>query len=28
MVAGNGLTLLPPDVDGEAGEVIDAFWFR
>ena len=26
MVAHNGLTLLPPDTDGEAGEVIDALW--
>ena len=26
MVAHNGLTLLPPDTDGEAGKVIDALW--
>ena len=26
MVAHNGLTLLPPDTDGKAGEVIDALW--
>tara|TARA_B100001113_G_scaffold193783_1_gene158960 strand:- start:120 stop:692 length:573 start_codon:yes stop_codon:yes gene_type:complete len=27
MVAHNGLTLLPPDTDGKAGEVIEALWF-
>jgi len=26
MVAHNGLTLLPPDIDGKADEVIDALW--
>ena len=26
MVAHNGLTLLPPDTDGKAGEVVDALW--
>ena len=26
MVAHNGLTLLPPDTNGKAGEVIDALW--
>ncbi len=26
MVAHNGLTLLPPNTDGKAGEVIDALW--
>ena len=26
MVAHNGLTLLPPNTDGEAGKVIDALW--
>jgi len=28
MVAHNGLTLLPPDTDGKAGETIDALWLR
>ena len=28
MVAHNGLTLLPPDTDAEAGETIDALWLR
>ncbi len=28
MVAHNGLTLLPPDTDAEAGEIIDALWCR
>jgi len=28
MVAHNGLTLLPPDTDGKAGDVIDALWYR
>ena len=28
MVVHNGLTLLPPDTDGIAGEVVDALWFR
>ena len=28
MVAHNGLTLLPPDTDGKAGDVIDALWLR
>jgi len=28
MVAHNGLTLLPPDTDGKAGEIIDALWLR
>ena len=28
MVAHNGLTLLPPDTDAEAGDIIDAFWCR
>ena len=26
MVAHNGLTLLPPDTDGRAGEIIEAMW--
>ncbi|HII33340.1 MAG TPA: hypothetical protein HA308_00410, partial [Candidatus Thalassarchaeaceae archaeon] len=26
MVAHNGLSLLPPDTDGEAGQVIEALW--
>ena len=26
MVAHNGLTLLPPDTDGRAGEIIEAIW--
>ena len=26
MVAHNGLTLLPPDTDGKAGEIVDALW--
>ena len=26
MVVHNGLTLLPPDTDGKAGEAIDALW--
>ena len=26
MVAHNGLTLLPPDTDGKAGEVVEALW--
>nr|AIF04239.1 molybdopterin molybdochelatase (moeA) [uncultured marine group II/III euryarchaeote KM3_172_F11] len=26
MIAHNGLTLLPPDIDGKADEVIDALW--
>ena len=28
MVAHNGLTLLPPDTDGRAGETVDALWLR
>ena len=28
MVAHNGLTLLPPDSDAEAGDTIDALWCR
>ena len=28
MVAHNGLTLLPPDSDGKAGDIIDALWCR
>ena len=28
MVAGNGLTLLPPDFDAEIGESIDALWLK
>jgi molybdopterin molybdotransferase len=28
MVAHNGLTLLPPDTDAEAGDTIDALWIR
>ena len=28
MVAHNGLTLLPPDTDGKAGDIIDALWCR
>jgi len=28
MVAHNGLTLLPPDTDAEAGDIIDALWCR
>jgi molybdopterin biosynthesis enzyme len=28
MVAHNGLTLLPPNVDAKIGEIIDAFWFN
>ena len=28
MVAHNGLTLLPPDSDAKAGEIIDALWYR
>ena len=28
MVAHNGLTLLPPDSDAKAGDVIDALWYR
>ena len=28
MVAHNGLTLLPPDMDGKAGDIIDALWCR
>ncbi len=28
MVAHNGLTLLPPDTDAEAGDTIDALWCR
>lgn len=28
MVTGNGLTLLPPDVDAEVGDTIDALWLR
>ena len=28
MVAHNGLTLLPPDTDAEAGDIIDALWIR
>ena len=28
MVAHNGLTLLPPDTDGKAGDIIDALWLR
>ena len=28
MVAHNGLTLLPPNTDGKAGDVIDALWCR
>ena len=28
LVAGNGLTLLPPDTDGRPGDIIDALWFR
>ena len=28
MVAGNGLTLLPPSVDAEAGDIINALWLR
>jgi len=28
MVAHNGLTLLPPDTDGKAGDTIDALWCR
>jgi len=28
MVAHNGLTLLPPDTDGKAGDLIDALWCR
>jgi|TARA_B100001996_G_C18656311_1_gene591339 molybdopterin molybdotransferase len=28
MVAHNGLTLLPPDTEGKAGEIIDALWCR
>ena len=27
MVAHNGLTLLPPNTDGKAGDIIDALWF-
>ena len=27
MVAHNGLTLLPPNTDGKAGEIIDALWY-
>jgi len=28
MVAHNGLTLLPPDTDGKAGQIIEALWIR
>ena len=28
MVAHNGLTLLPPDTNAKAGEMIDALWLR
>ena len=28
MVAHNGLTLLPPDTNAEAGDIIDALWCR
>ena len=28
MVAHNGLTLLPPDTGGKAGDIIDALWCR
>jgi len=28
MVAHNGLTLLPPNTDAEAGDIIDALWCR
>ena len=28
MVAHNGLTLLPPDTDGKAGQTINALWIR
>ena len=28
MVAHNGLTLLPPDTNGKAGDIIDALWCR
>ena len=28
MVAHNGLTLIPPDTDGKAGDIIDALWCR
>jgi|TARA_B110000116_G_scaffold206458_1_gene181689 molybdopterin molybdotransferase len=28
MVAHNGLTLLPPDTDAKAGDIIDALWCR
>tara|TARA_B100000131_G_scaffold321945_1_gene374315 strand:+ start:1028 stop:2239 length:1212 start_codon:yes stop_codon:yes gene_type:complete len=28
LVAHNGLTLLPPDVDGKKGQVIDALWIQ
>ena len=28
MVAHNGLTLLPPDSDAKAGDIIDALWYR
>ena len=28
MVAHNGLTLLPPDTDAEAGDTINALWCR
>ena len=28
MVAHNGLTVLPPDTDAEAGDTIDALWIR
>jgi molybdopterin biosynthesis enzyme len=27
MVAHNGLTLLPPNIDADIGQTIDAFWF-
>ena len=28
MVAHNGLTILPPDTDGKAGQIIEALWIR
>ena len=28
MVAHNGLTLLPPNTDGKAGQIIDALWLK